>query len=201
MCTQQVDSHSICMLVIIPKTSRNTSSSLHSYNFSSPVLVLWSSLKYFILNLSLLYWYVFADSALCCGLWTLSRPQSTAWSSFRYFFFFPLLTTVAIVVQYCGHSLSTLSCITCLSRTCCCPSGGTPRKQTVTVQRPAEQSFSQQFVRPQQLLEGKVKPSRNIYWHSNWHHTFLFTHLMAVLIIAKYGIQKPTSDSKTTVHL
>ncbi|XP_063328627.1 caskin-2-like isoform X3 [Pelmatolapia mariae] len=35
------------------------------------------------------------------------------------------------------------------------PAGGTPRRQTVTVQRPAEQSFSQQFVRPQQLLEGK----------------------------------------------
>uniref|UniRef100_A0A3B4G1V1 Caskin-2-like n=1 Tax=Pundamilia nyererei TaxID=303518 RepID=A0A3B4G1V1_9CICH len=33
--------------------------------------------------------------------------------------------------------------------------GGTPRRQTVTVQRPAEQSFSQQFVRPQQLLDGK----------------------------------------------
>nr|XP_029137567.1 caskin-2-like isoform X2 [Labrus bergylta] len=35
------------------------------------------------------------------------------------------------------------------------PAGGTPRRQTVTVQRPADQSFSQQFVRPQQLLEGK----------------------------------------------
>nr|XP_024658048.1 caskin-2 isoform X3 [Maylandia zebra] len=35
------------------------------------------------------------------------------------------------------------------------PAGGTPRRQTVTVQRPAEQSFSQQFVRPQQLLDGK----------------------------------------------
>ncbi|XP_047427474.1 caskin-2-like isoform X2 [Mugil cephalus] len=35
------------------------------------------------------------------------------------------------------------------------PAGGTPRRQTVTVQRPAEQGFSQQFVRPQQLLEGK----------------------------------------------
>ncbi|CAN9505078.1 unnamed protein product [Ophioblennius macclurei] len=34
-------------------------------------------------------------------------------------------------------------------------SGATVRRQTVTVQRPAEQSFSQQFVRPQQLLEGK----------------------------------------------
>ncbi|XP_037544508.1 caskin-2 [Nematolebias whitei] len=33
--------------------------------------------------------------------------------------------------------------------------GGTPRRQTVTVQRPAEPSFTQQFVRPQQLLEGK----------------------------------------------
>uniref|UniRef100_A0A8D3AW14 Caskin-2-like n=1 Tax=Scophthalmus maximus TaxID=52904 RepID=A0A8D3AW14_SCOMX len=33
--------------------------------------------------------------------------------------------------------------------------GLTPRRQTVTVQRPAEQSFSPQFVRPQQLLEGK----------------------------------------------
>ncbi|XP_041859151.1 caskin-2-like isoform X6 [Melanotaenia boesemani] len=35
------------------------------------------------------------------------------------------------------------------------PAGGTPRRHTVTVQRPAEPSFSQQFVRPQQLLEGK----------------------------------------------
>lgn len=40
----------------------------------------------------------------------------------------------------------------------CGPSaGGTARRSTVTVQRPAEQSFSQQFVRPHQLLEGKVK--------------------------------------------
>ncbi|KAM3597392.1 uncharacterized protein V6R79_004031 [Siganus canaliculatus] len=36
------------------------------------------------------------------------------------------------------------------------PAGGqTPRRHTVTVQRAAEQSFSQQFVRPQQLLDGK----------------------------------------------
>ncbi|CAI5676568.1 caskin-2 isoform X2 [Oreochromis niloticus] len=42
-----------------------------------------------------------------------------------------------------------------LSRPADHPAGGTPRRQTVTVQRPAEQSFSQQFVRPQQLLEGK----------------------------------------------
>ncbi|XP_063759589.1 caskin-2-like isoform X8 [Eleginops maclovinus] len=35
------------------------------------------------------------------------------------------------------------------------PAGGTPRRQTVTVQRPAEQGFTQQFIRPQQLLEGK----------------------------------------------
>lgn len=35
------------------------------------------------------------------------------------------------------------------------PAGGAPRRQTVTVHRPAEQSFSQQFVHPQQLLEGK----------------------------------------------
>lgn len=31
----------------------------------------------------------------------------------------------------------------------------------MTVQRPTEPSFSQQFVRPQQLLEGKVRPSIN----------------------------------------
>lgn len=37
------------------------------------------------------------------------------------------------------------------------PAGGS-RRSTVTVQRPAEPSFSQQFVRPQQLLEGKVRP-------------------------------------------
>ncbi|PWA28147.1 hypothetical protein CCH79_00020539 [Gambusia affinis] len=35
------------------------------------------------------------------------------------------------------------------------PAGGAPRRQTVTVQRLAEPSFTQQFVRPQQLLEGK----------------------------------------------
>lgn len=34
-------------------------------------------------------------------------------------------------------------------------SGGTPRRHTVTVQSRAE-PFSQQFVRPQQLLDGKV---------------------------------------------
>ncbi|XP_010771760.1 caskin-2-like [Notothenia coriiceps] len=34
-------------------------------------------------------------------------------------------------------------------------SGGTARRQTVTVQRPAEQGFTQQSIRPQQLLEGK----------------------------------------------
>uniref|UniRef100_A0A669B1J6 Caskin-2 n=1 Tax=Oreochromis niloticus TaxID=8128 RepID=A0A669B1J6_ORENI len=44
-------------------------------------------------------------------------------------------------------------CLICIDRLLCV--GGTPRRQTVTVQRPAEQSFSQQFVRPQQLLEGK----------------------------------------------
>ncbi|XP_054615001.1 caskin-2-like isoform X2 [Dunckerocampus dactyliophorus] len=33
--------------------------------------------------------------------------------------------------------------------------GVTPRRPTVTVQQPAEQTFSQQFVRPQQLLDGK----------------------------------------------
>ncbi|XP_029365376.1 caskin-2 isoform X2 [Echeneis naucrates] len=35
------------------------------------------------------------------------------------------------------------------------PAGGTARRQTATLQRPGEQNFSQQFVRPQQLLEGK----------------------------------------------
>ncbi|KAM6905203.1 caskin-2 [Xenentodon cancila] len=35
------------------------------------------------------------------------------------------------------------------------PPGGTPRRQMVTVQCSTEPSFSQQFVRPQQLLEGK----------------------------------------------
>ncbi|XP_038151186.1 caskin-2-like isoform X5 [Cyprinodon tularosa] len=35
------------------------------------------------------------------------------------------------------------------------PAGGAARRQTVMVQRPAEPSFTQQFVRPQQLLEGK----------------------------------------------
>nr|XP_057905551.1 caskin-2-like isoform X2 [Doryrhamphus excisus] len=33
--------------------------------------------------------------------------------------------------------------------------GVAPRRPTVTVQQPAEQTFSQQFVRPQQLLDGK----------------------------------------------
>lgn len=37
------------------------------------------------------------------------------------------------------------------------PAGGS-RRSTVAVQRLPEPSFSQQFVRPQQLLEGKVTP-------------------------------------------
>nr|XP_061837543.1 caskin-2-like isoform X5 [Nerophis lumbriciformis] len=38
----------------------------------------------------------------------------------------------------------------------CDPSaGGTPCRATVAVQQPAEQTFTQQFVRPQQLLDGK----------------------------------------------
>uniref|UniRef100_A0A3B3UIG3 CASK interacting protein 2 n=1 Tax=Poecilia latipinna TaxID=48699 RepID=A0A3B3UIG3_9TELE len=54
-------------------------------------------------------------------------------------------------VSLCPQLSSEVSLLRRLS----CPAGGAPRRQTVTVQRPAEPSFTQQFVRPQQLLEGK----------------------------------------------
>uniref|UniRef100_A0A3Q2D0N4 CASK interacting protein 2 n=1 Tax=Cyprinodon variegatus TaxID=28743 RepID=A0A3Q2D0N4_CYPVA len=48
-----------------------------------------------------------------------------------------------------GHQQNTVQ------ELCSRPPGGAARRQTVMVQRPAEPSFTQQFVRPQQLLEGK----------------------------------------------
>ncbi len=60
---------------------------------------------------------------------------------------------------------------------CDVTAGGTPRRQTVTVQRPAEQSFSQQFVRPQQMLEGKVKFSTETRYHLYTVFCFILSFL------------------------
>ncbi|XP_036944547.1 caskin-2-like isoform X5 [Acanthopagrus latus] len=73
-------------------------------------------------------------------------------------------------------------------------SGGTPRRQTVTVQRPAEQSFSQQFVRPQQLLEGK--DAEAIY---QWLSEFQLEQYTANFISAGYDV--PTISRMTPEDL
>ncbi|KAM8723936.1 caskin-2 isoform 7-T7 [Acanthopagrus schlegelii] len=73
-------------------------------------------------------------------------------------------------------------------------SGGTPRRQTVTVQRPAEQSFSQQFVRPQQLLEGK--DAEAIY---QWLSEFQLEQYTANFINAGYDV--PTISRMTPEDL
>ncbi|XP_038564524.1 caskin-2-like isoform X3 [Micropterus salmoides] len=74
------------------------------------------------------------------------------------------------------------------------PAGGTPRKQTVTVQRPAEQSFSQQFVRPQQLLEGK--DAEAIY---QWLSEFQLEQYTGNFITAGYDV--PTISRMTPEDL
>ncbi|XP_034045747.1 caskin-2-like isoform X2 [Thalassophryne amazonica] len=72
--------------------------------------------------------------------------------------------------------------------------GGTPRKQTVTVQRVAEQGFSQQFVRPQQLLEGK--DSEAIY---DWLNEFQLEQYTANFLSAGYDV--PTISRMTPEDL
>ncbi|XP_041673109.1 caskin-2-like isoform X2 [Cheilinus undulatus] len=74
------------------------------------------------------------------------------------------------------------------------PAGGTPRRQTVTVQRPAEQSFSQQFVRPQQLLEGK--DAEAIY---QWLSDFQLEQYTGNFINAGYDV--PTISRMTPEDL
>ncbi|XP_039979939.1 caskin-2-like isoform X2 [Xiphias gladius] len=74
------------------------------------------------------------------------------------------------------------------------PGGGTPRRQTVMVQRPAEQSFSQQFVRPQQLLEGK--DAEAIY---QWLSEFQLEQYIGNFISAGYDV--PTISRMTPEDL
>ncbi|KAM3863461.1 caskin-2 [Diretmus argenteus] len=72
--------------------------------------------------------------------------------------------------------------------------GGTPRKQMVTMQRPAEQGFSQQFVRPQQLLEGK--DAEAIY---QWLSEFQLEQYTGNFINAGYDV--PTISRMTPEDL
>ncbi|XP_029913164.1 caskin-2 isoform X2 [Myripristis murdjan] len=72
--------------------------------------------------------------------------------------------------------------------------GGTPRRQMVTMQRPAEQGFSQQFVRPQQLLEGK--DAEAIY---QWLNEFQLEQYTANFINAGYDV--PTISRMTPEDL
>ncbi|XP_067332176.1 caskin-2-like isoform X2 [Channa argus] len=72
--------------------------------------------------------------------------------------------------------------------------GGTSRRQTVTVQRPVEQSFSQQFVRPQQLLEGK--DAEAIY---QWLSEFQLEQYTGNFISAGYDV--PTISRMTPEDL
>uniref|UniRef100_A0A3Q1H9S2 CASK interacting protein 2 n=1 Tax=Acanthochromis polyacanthus TaxID=80966 RepID=A0A3Q1H9S2_9TELE len=74
------------------------------------------------------------------------------------------------------------------------PAGGTPRRPTVTVQRPAEQSFSQQFVRPQQLLEGK--DAEAIY---QWLSEFQLEQYIGNFLNAGYDV--PTISRMTPEDL
>ncbi|KAM9843796.1 caskin-2 isoform 2-T3 [Aulostomus maculatus] len=74
------------------------------------------------------------------------------------------------------------------------PAGGTPRRPTVTVQRPAEQSFSQQFVRPQQLLDGK--DAEAIY---QWLSEFQLEQYTCNFINAGYDV--PTISRMTPEDL
>uniref|UniRef100_UPI0037E85FC8 caskin-2-like n=1 Tax=Semicossyphus pulcher TaxID=241346 RepID=UPI0037E85FC8 len=86
----------------------------------------------------------------------------------------------------CGHSD--------LSKQPDHPAGGTPRRQTVTVQRPVEQTFSQQFVRPQQLLEGK--DAEAIY---QWLSEFQLEQYTGNFISAGYDV--PTISRMTPEDL
>uniref|UniRef100_A0A3Q1BHN8 Caskin-2 n=1 Tax=Amphiprion ocellaris TaxID=80972 RepID=A0A3Q1BHN8_AMPOC len=81
-----------------------------------------------------------------------------------------------------------------LTLECFLLSGGTPRRPTVTVQRPAEQSFSQQFVRPQQLLEGK--DAEAIY---QWLSEFQLEQYIGNFLNAGYDV--PTISRMTPEDL
>ncbi|KAM6914554.1 caskin-2 isoform 6-T6 [Lycodopsis pacificus] len=74
------------------------------------------------------------------------------------------------------------------------PAGGTPRRHTVTVQRPADQSFSQQCVRPHQLLEGK--DAEAIY---QWLSEFQLEQYIGDFINAGYDV--PTISRMTPEDL
>ncbi|XP_036003647.1 caskin-2 isoform X5 [Fundulus heteroclitus] len=74
------------------------------------------------------------------------------------------------------------------------PAGGAPRRQTVTVQRPAEPSFTQQFVRPQQLLDGKDADA--IY---QWLSEFQLQQYAANFLNAGYDV--PTISRMTPEDL
>ncbi|KAM4598482.1 caskin-2 isoform 2-T2 [Polymixia lowei] len=71
---------------------------------------------------------------------------------------------------------------------------GTPRRQALTMQRPAEQGFSQQFVRPQQLLEGK--DAEAIY---QWLSEFQLEQYTGNFINAGYDV--PTISRMTPEDL
>uniref|UniRef100_A0A8D0CQB3 CASK interacting protein 2 n=1 Tax=Sander lucioperca TaxID=283035 RepID=A0A8D0CQB3_SANLU len=75
---------------------------------------------------------------------------------------------------------------------CDVSAGGTPRRQTVTVQRP--ETFSQQFVRPQQLLEGK--DAEAIY---QWLSEFQLEQYTGNFISAGYDV--PTISRMTPEDL
>nr|XP_015831778.2 caskin-2 isoform X2 [Nothobranchius furzeri] len=74
------------------------------------------------------------------------------------------------------------------------PPGGTPRRQTVTVQRPTEPTFTQQFVRPQQLLEGK--DAEAIY---QWLSEFQLQQYTGNFVTAGYDV--PTISRMTPEDL
>ncbi|XP_068192264.1 caskin-2-like isoform X2 [Antennarius striatus] len=74
------------------------------------------------------------------------------------------------------------------------PSGGALRRSTVTVQRPAEQCFTQQFVHPQQLLEGK--DAEAIY---QWLSEFQLEQYAGNFISAGYDV--PTISRMTPEDL
>ncbi|KAF6728979.1 Caskin-2 [Oryzias melastigma] len=74
------------------------------------------------------------------------------------------------------------------------PAGGPPRRQTVTVQRAAEPSASQQFFRPQQLLDGK--DAEAIF---QWLSDFQLEQYTASFVSAGYDV--PTISRMTPEDL
>ncbi|XP_068458040.1 caskin-2-like isoform X2 [Clinocottus analis] len=75
------------------------------------------------------------------------------------------------------------------------PAGGAPRRlHTVTVQQPVDQTFSQQFVRPQQLMEGK--DAEALY---QWLTEFQLEQYIGNFISAGYDV--PTVSRMTPEDL